>query len=336
MSEIVPLPDSVRLFAPGFSAALGESVAAELGIALSASEEREFDGGEHKMRPLEEVRRCDVFVIASLDGEAQASANDKLCRLLFFIGALKDAGAASVTACVPYLCYSRKDRRTQPQDPVTTRYVAAMFESVGTDRIVTLEVHNEAAFDNAFRIESVRISGSDLFAAALAQAVDKQRCRVVSPDIGGVKRAQRLRDELSASFGTRIGFAFMEKQRMLGQVTGDALIGEVGGYDLIIYDDMIVSGGTIARATRAARAAGARKIVVAAAHGAFTEQARQLFEDGGPDLVMVSDSIRLPDSLRNQAKLRVCSSAASLAAAIRMLATGRRASAHAPPAPARA
>lgn len=330
------LPSNLRLFAPAFGAALGARVAEVLGIRLGSIEERDFDGGEQKMRPLEDVGGCDVFVVASLDGDATLSANDKLCRLLFFIGALKDAGAARVTACVPYLCYARKDRRTNPGDPITTRYVAAMFEAVGTDCVVTIDVHNEAAFDNAFRCRTVRIESAELFAAALIDAVDTERCVVVSPDIGGVKRAQRLREALAHSFEHEVGFAFMEKRRVGGVVSGDALIGEVTGRDLVILDDMIVSGGTIARATRAARAAGARKIVVAAAHGAFTEQARQLFEDGGPDLVMVSDSIRLPDSLRNQAKLRVCSSAASLAAAIRMLATGRRASAHAPPAPARA
>src|SRR5690606_10643526 len=123
--------DRVRVFAPQSSASLASAIAQELGVALATSEEREFDGGEHKMRPLRDVRGCDVYVVHSLFGEVDASANDKLCRLLFFIGALRDAGAARVTACIPYLCYARKDRRTQPHDPVTTRYVAAMFEAAG-------------------------------------------------------------------------------------------------------------------------------------------------------------------------------------------------------------
>ena len=91
------------------------------------------------------------------------SANDKLCRLLFFIGALKDAGAARVTAVTPYLCYARKDRRTKPNDPVTTRYIAGMFESVGTDCVVTLEVHNPVAFENAFRCRTIALTGTPLF-----------------------------------------------------------------------------------------------------------------------------------------------------------------------------
>src|SRR5512145_538794 len=130
------------LFAPAQSAVFGRRVADCLGISLANSVEREFDGGEHKMRPVDDVQSQDVFVVHSLSADEHASANDKLCRLLFFLGALKDAGASRVTAVVPYLCYARKDRRTKPSDPVTTRYVAGMFEAVGTDCVVTLEVHN--------------------------------------------------------------------------------------------------------------------------------------------------------------------------------------------------
>jgi ribose-phosphate pyrophosphokinase len=315
------LPSNLRLFAPAFGAALGARVAEVLGIRLGSIEERDFDGGEQKMRPLEDVGGCDVFVVASLDGDATLSANDKLCRLLFFIGALKDAGAARVTACVPYLCYARKDRRTNPGDPITTRYVAAMFEAVGTDCVVTIDVHNEAAFDNAFRCRTVRIESAELFAAALIDAVDTERCVVVSPDIGGVKRAQRLREALAHSFEHEVGFAFMEKRRVGGVVSGDALIGEVTGRDLVILDDMIVSGGTIARATRAARAAGAHKVVVAAAHAPLTAEARQLLEDGGPDSILISDSVALPKAFASAAQFRICSCADVLATTIRQLAT---------------
>jgi ribose-phosphate pyrophosphokinase len=99
----------------------------------------------------------------SLHGGPTESANDKLCRLLFFIGALKDAGAARLTAVVPYLCYVRKDRRTEPNDPVSTKYMAGLFEAVGTDVVVTLGVHNPAAFENAFRCRTVTLSAARLF-----------------------------------------------------------------------------------------------------------------------------------------------------------------------------
>lgn len=121
--ETAPL----RVFALATSKDLGGAIAAALGQPLAAHEEREFEDGEHKARPLDAVNGADVFVVQSLHGGPVQSANDKLCRLLFFIGAIKDAGAARVTAVTPYLCYARKDRRTKPNDPVTTRYIAGMF-----------------------------------------------------------------------------------------------------------------------------------------------------------------------------------------------------------------
>jgi ribose-phosphate pyrophosphokinase len=321
-NDTAALSERIRLFAPRSRTDLGAQVATLLGIELAPSEEREFEGGEHKMRPLQDVRGCDTFVLDSLHGEAGLSANDKLCRLLFFIGTLKDAGAASVTACVPYLCYARKDRRSQVNDPVTTRYVAMLFEALGTDRVIVLDIHNDSAFDNAFRCQTVRIEGSELFIPFLADAVDATRCVVASPDIGGVKRAQRLRESLVATFKADVGFGFMEKRRTGGVVSGDAFIGDVAGSDVVIYDDMIVSGGTIAKATRAARAAGARKVVVAASHAAFTPTASQLFAADGPDLVLVSDSVSLPEMFKPQlgAGLRICSSALVLSRTIRELA----------------
>ncbi|HEX6634620.1 MAG TPA: ribose-phosphate pyrophosphokinase-like domain-containing protein, partial [Usitatibacter sp.] len=98
------------LFALGASRALGEGTARTAGLALAAHEEREFEDGEHKARALTSVRGRDVFVLHSLHGEAGASANDKLVRLLFFLGSLRDAGAARLTALVPYLAYARKDQ----------------------------------------------------------------------------------------------------------------------------------------------------------------------------------------------------------------------------------
>ena len=153
----------MKLFALDGSEVLGTSIAASLGSPLAAHEEREFEDGEHKVRPLEAVAGADVYVVHSLHGGPIQSANDKLCRLLFFIGALKDAGAGRVTAVAPYLCYARKDQRTKSFDPVTTRYVASMFEAVGTDAIVTLEVHNPAAFENAFRCRTVALTAAPIF-----------------------------------------------------------------------------------------------------------------------------------------------------------------------------
>lgn len=144
------------LFAPAATRDWALAVAKHMGLALSPLEEREFEDGEHKSRPLCSVRGSDVYVLQSLHADSHASVNDKLCRLLFLLGALRDASAARITAVVPYLGYARKDRKSQPRDPVTTRYVAAMFEAVGADRIVTLDVHNLSAYQNAFRCHTDR------------------------------------------------------------------------------------------------------------------------------------------------------------------------------------
>lgn len=96
-------------------------------------------------------------MLHNLGGSGGVSANDKLCKLLFSLATCKENGAARVTAIVPCLAYARKDRQTKAHDPVTTRYVAQLFEAMGTNRIVTLDVHNFAAFQNAFRCETIHL-----------------------------------------------------------------------------------------------------------------------------------------------------------------------------------
>ncbi|WP_129781977.1 ribose-phosphate diphosphokinase [Peristeroidobacter soli] len=306
------------LFAPKASLELATRVADALGVCLSPSEEREFDGGEHKMRSMIDVRSEDVFVVHSLHGDAAASANDKLCRLLFFAGALKDAGAERVTAVTPYLAYARKDRRTQPRDPVTTRYVAAMMEAAGIDRTVTLEIHNEAAFDNAFRHPAVRLDAVDSFAPEIAREVRDQPVIVMSPDIGGVKRAQRLGECLAGTLSREIDLAFMEKRRAKGVLSGETVVGDLDGRAVVIYDDLIASGSTILRAAQAARRAGARSVLVAAAHAAFIPAALRLFESHVADQILVTDSVSLrPEFTPWLSKgLRICSIAPLLARTI--------------------
>jgi ribose-phosphate pyrophosphokinase len=307
------------LFAPGHSVAFARRVADCLGVTLANSEEREYGGGEHKMRPLDKIHNQDVFVIQSLCADEHASANDKLCRLLFFLGALKDAGARRVTAVVPYFAYSRKDRRTQSQDPVITRYVAQMFEAMGVDCVVTLDIHNEAAFDNAFRCQTVRLDAGETFAAALASEVGAAEVVVASPDIGGVKRAQLFREGLARKLGRDVGFAFLEKRRSAGVVSGDMLVGDVQNRTLVLYDDLIASGTTILRACKVARRAGASRIYVAAPHAAFLPEATQLFASQDLHAVLVSDSIPLAPSFANipGERLRVCSVAPLIANMIR-------------------
>lgn len=281
----------VRLFALNAGRRFGEQVAAELGVPLSDHEEREFEDGEHKARPLENVRGRDVFVMQSLHGDERQSVNDKLIRLLFFIGALKDASAGQVTALVPYLCYARKDRKTKSRDPVTIRYVAGLFEAVGVDRLVVLDVHNLAAFQNAFRCPTEHLEAKKLFVDYFAAVVQAGPVAVVSPDVGGVKRAERFREALSKRLGRPVANAFMEKQRSAGVVSGEVLVGEVEDKAVILLDDMIASGTTMVRAAKACRERGAKAIYAAASHGVFTGEADRALADPLLEKVVVTNTI---------------------------------------------
>jgi ribose-phosphate pyrophosphokinase len=280
----------LSLFALDATAEFGSAIAAAIGLPLAAHEERAFEDGEQKTRPLDPVGGRDVFVIQSLHGGPQESGHDKLCRLVFFIGALKDAGAARVTAVTPYLCYARKDRRTKPNDPVTTRYVAQLFEAIGTDAVVTLEAHNPAAFENAFRCRNVALTTAPLF-VDYAKALGGKNLCVVSPDPGGVKRAELFREALEAEIGNPVGKGFVDKHRSGGVVSGDLFVGDVGGATALIVDDLISTGGTLLRAAKAARQAGAKEVIAMVTHGLFMPGAAEVVADPAIDRLVVTNSI---------------------------------------------
>ncbi|HVH99682.1 MAG TPA: ribose-phosphate pyrophosphokinase [Enhygromyxa sp.] len=281
----------LALFSLDGGHALLQRICKRLGVAPSRHEEREFEDGEHKIRPLESVRGRDVYVITSLFGDAALSVNDKLMRMLFFLGALRDAGAARLTAVAPYLCYARKDRRTKPRDPVTTRYVAALFEALAIDRLVTVDVHNPAAYQNAFRIPTVHLTAAPLLVEALASRVGERDVVVVSPDAGGVKRADHFREVLEQQLERPVGFAVMEKFRSEGVVRSGAVVGEVEGRVAIIVDDLIASGTTLVRAATACRAREAITAYAAVTHGVFAAAAERSLDETALERLAVTDTI---------------------------------------------
>ncbi|HVZ53340.1 MAG TPA: ribose-phosphate diphosphokinase [Pseudolabrys sp.] len=311
----------LRLFALSASTALGGAVAAALGEPLARHEEREFEDGEHKSRPLDAVNGADVYVLQSLHGGPEQSSNDKLCRLLFFIGALKDAGAARVTAVSPYLCYARKDRRTKPNDPVTTRYIAGMFESVGTDCVVTLEVHNPVALENAFRCRTVALTATPLFVDYVRSNFAADSLAVISPDAGGMKRAEMLREALEGALARPVGKGLAEKHRSAGVVSGDLFVGDVEGSTALIVDDLISTGHTLLRAAQAAREAGATRVVALVTHGLFMAGAAEVLANPAIDRIVMTDAVppfRLIEPEKN-AKLVILPAASLLAETIKRL-----------------
>jgi ribose-phosphate pyrophosphokinase len=317
-------PGRLRLFALGASRPLGEGVATSLGVELAEHIERNFEDGEHKTRPTDDVRGCDVYVMHSLHGDDDQSGHDKLCRLLFFCAALRDAGAAQVTAITPYLCYGRKDRRTRPFDPVMTRYVAQLFEAVGVDRVVAIDHHNPAAFENAFRLKTVHLEALPLFVAHLGALLGDRGVVVLSPDFGGGKRAEQVRQGLEQTSGQPVGIGFMEKHRSSGELkAGDLFAGDVQGRTVIIVDDLVSTGGTLARAARACRERGAAGVIVGATHGLFIDGARGLFGEPALDAVVATNTIppfRVPADLRG--KLSVLDVAPLLADTVRRMYEG--------------
>ncbi len=265
-----------------------------------------------------------MFVIQLLYGDDRQTINDKLCRVLFFLGAVRDAAAGRVTAVLPYLCYARKDRKTKSRDPVTTRYVARLLEAVGVDRVVTMDVHNLSAFQNAFNQHTEHLEARPLFVEHFLPLARERDVVVVSPDEGGIKRARAFRDALSKAADKPIPSAFMEKYRSEGVVSGEALVGDVGSRTVILIDDLISSGTTLSRAAEACRAKGAEQVFAAATHGVFVRKAARVLADPALDGLVVTDSIppfRLPKDLIGQ-KVTVLDVAPFFAEAIRRIHEG--------------
>lgn len=288
---------------------------------LARHEDRAFEDGEHKLRPLVDPRGHDAYVIASLHGGPQYSPHDKLFRLLMFAATLREHGAGRVTAVVPYLAYARKDRQTKPHDPLTLRYVAQLFEAVGIAQVIALEVHNVSAFQNAFRCLTLHLPAHEVFDSVVHDVAGIEPLAVASPDPGGVKRAQLWREALEHRLLRPVGFALVDKRRSAGLVSSSNLVaGDVGGMTVLLLDDLIASGDTMHRAAQALRHAGAQKVIACAAHGLFTGAAPDVLAAVSVDQVLVTDSVppfRLPATGPVSRKLRIVSAAPLFARAIR-------------------
>lgn len=300
----------IKVFGIGPARSIAEDVCRQLGIELSLLTEEKFPDGELKIRPNESIENADVFVFHSLGCDNTRSVNDRLCELYFFLSTLRDHGAARISAMIPYLAYARSDERKVAFDPVIHRYVAEMLEGSGVHRIVTMDVHNISAFENAFRCPAINLEAATLFCQYVASSISKNTSPIVlSPDIGGIKRAEKFRKLLESVTGIPVDSAFLEKYRTEEGLTGHKLAGSVKDRQVLIVDDMISTGETILRALRVCQGGGARSIKVFASHGLFTKNQNELLNSPSVDEFIVTDSYPALNELSQFKKLRVISCA---------------------------
>jgi ribose-phosphate pyrophosphokinase len=264
---------SLKVFGLNGSKSFAEQVAKYLSIPLSQSIERSFEDTETYSRAEENVRGSDVYVVHSLYGDGDTHAGEKLTALAMFCGSLKDASAGRVTVVCPYLAYARQDRKTESRAPIGTKYVAKMLEAMGVDRLITMDVHNLAAFQNAFRIPTDNLEAKLLFVDFFANQKNLPENLVfLSPDSGGMSRTRLARTSLEKRLGrvNQISIAYLDKERLSGSaVKGDQIVGNIDGKSVIIIDDMIATGSTIKKARQAIEANNGTVYAVCATHGLF-------------------------------------------------------------------
>jgi ribose-phosphate pyrophosphokinase len=261
--------------------ALAADIANQLRVTLGRCRVERFPDGEVTAELQQSVRGRDVFIVQP----TSPPVNDHLVELLVMADACRRADADRITAIVPYFAYARSDKRSGRRVPVTARAVADMMQSIGINHVVTLDAHTPQ-IEGFFRIPIDNLSTVPTMCAALESRLTSDTV-IVSPDLGGVKRATEV--------GERLGrpVAICVKRRTDGtSVEVTQVIGDVRDRACVIVDDMLTTGSTITEAAKAIRAHGARDaMVVMASHGVFIPGARQKMRDVGVSEVVVSDSI---------------------------------------------
>ena len=203
---------------------------------------------------------------------------------------------------VPYLAYARKDRRTQPRDPVYTRYVAELLEAAGADQLVALDVHNPAALDNAFRINVDHLSALPMLADHFATRFPDTALVVASPDVGGIKRVQLFQQILERRLGRDTELAFIEKRRTGGVVSGGALVGMKSHRPVVILlDDLCATGGTLIRAADTCQEAGVASVHVAVTHVPQKSGIDAVTRAASINSVVFTDSVGISDHTNSDA-----------------------------------
>jgi len=304
----------IKLFAGNANRPLAEAISRELNIPLGKSEVTKFADGEVSVSTYEPVRGADVFVLQSTCGPV----NDNLMELLIMIDAYKRASAGRITAVIPYFGYARQDRKAKARDPISAKLVANLIEKAGADRVLTMDLH-VAQIQGFFDIPVDNLAGAPVFSRVFHEEYTEEELAekvVVSPDVGSVARCRDFAKRLNA------GLAIVDKRReKANQSEVMNIIGDVRGKDVIMFDDMVDTAGSLTGAAKAiVELGGAKSVTACASHGVLSGPALERIENSYLDRVLLLDTIPFEDGAAG-GKIRQISVAKIFAEAIRRIYT---------------
>jgi len=297
----------LKIFSGTSNKSLAQKIAYKLGMPLGNSEIVRFKDGEVYARIDETVRGETVFVVQSTSNPV----NENLMELLIFIDALKRASAKAIVAVIPYYGYARQDRKAKPREPITSKLVANLLTSAGATRVMMMDLHARQ-IQGFFDITADHMEAMPLLAKYF---MEKDMCGdkvvVVSPDVGGVKRARKLAEWLNT------GIAIIDKRRPKPNVAEVMnIIGDIEGKIAIFVDDMIDTGGTITNGAKAIMERGAKATYACCTHAVFSGPAIERLKDSPLKEVIITDTIELPEDKKID-KIKILSVDRLLSEAIR-------------------
>lgn len=272
----------IKIFSGNSNRKLAEKICNEIGVDLGDSNVSTFSDGEISVNINETVRGADVFVIQP----TCPPVNENLMELLIMIDALKRASAGRINAVIPYYGYARQDRKTKARDPITSKLIADLLYKAGADRVVTIDLH-ATQIQGYFDIPVDHLLGVPILADYFKEII-KEDTVVVSPDIGGVRRARNFASILD------LPIAIIEKRRPKANVSEVMnIIGDVKNKDVIIVDDIIDTAGSMTKAAKVLKDFGANKVYAACTHPVLSGPAIERIKDSVIEKLIVTDTIPL-------------------------------------------
>ncbi|HDP78401.1 MAG TPA: ribose-phosphate pyrophosphokinase [Mesotoga infera] len=283
--------NEMKVFAGSASLPLAEKISQHLGIRLGDCRTKRFSDGEINLKIDETVRGHDIFIIQS----TCSPANENLMELLIMIDAFRRASAHSIAAVIPYYGYARQDRKARGRDPITAKLVANLLTTSGASRLITIDLHAEQ-IQGFFDIPVDNLWSFPAFFRFFNQGrFDREEMAVISPDIGGVKRASKFAAKLG------VPLAILDKRRPKDNVAEMVhIIGDVDGKTAIIFDDIIDTGRSLVEAAKMLKSNGAKKIFACATHGVLSGDATKIIAESEIEKVFITDTIYhegLPDNI---------------------------------------